>query len=909
MKIFNCCWIHTSIALCLVTCSPQLASAADLDEPVQFDIPANTPLSDALLRWAALTHLQVMFASQATENKLTDGAKGALSPRKALDVLLKRSGLTYSVAGNHTVTVAPASDFKRTAMAVSSGDPTAIALGDSTTSAVTESSTPNAPVNSESELTSDTASTRTHLEEVLVTGTHINGAANKTDKLIVIDRSQIDESGYSTTQDLIRSLPNNFTGGDAGASEDGLFGNGSRAAENFTGGTGINLRGLGNSSTLVLLNGHRMAASGYGDFVDISMIPLEAIDRVEILPGGSSAIYGSDAVGGVVNVILRGDYSGANTALTYGTATGGGRADRIADQVFGTHWAEGNALGVLHYQSQNTLPSQDRGFTEELPIPNDLLPRARTYSGVINGRQTISDGIEIFADGLFSRKDVARNNTVNLGQYGFIYNDSSTTTEGLNYSVGARFKLSPSWYIDIDGNYSRAQADQANVQDTTFFGNNIYLTNAVNRERSANIALNGTLASLPGGDFSVALGGSYRSESFDDLLTTDSVPIPSQTRRHVWAAFSEVLIPIIGERNQLPALHALELSFAERTDNYSDFGSTTNPRFGIMWSPLQGLQLRGAYSRSFRAPTPDELLSSEIVTLSNYGPVAAPGGTNENIFIEGGGKPLLPEKASITDWGLDFHPDRVRGLNISLDYYVVRYRDRIETPNFDPNLLLQPSVYGPITQSFPSDAAAQAFLNSEVASGAEFTDSLGTGAAGVRSLFDQRQANLALLDQSGADIQASYSTDFGIGKLTGRTSVSFIDKIDTRITPGAQIINLLDTYGMPVRWRDRTDITWSEVGWWLNVATNYTSAYINTTQPDTPPISSWTTVDLSASITLGQYLHIPVARDTTLSLSVRNLFDRAPPFVLPTTISTVSYDPANGSPLGRFISIHIANRW
>src|SRR5205814_1484916 len=109
------------------------------------------------------------------------------------------------------------------------------------------------------------------------------------------DRQALDQSGYSRVQDFIRSLPQNFKGGGTGASEDGILtGDGQTNLENSS---GANLRGLGNSSTLVLLNGHRVAASNYGSVVDLSLFPLASIDRIDVLTDGASAIYGADAVG------------------------------------------------------------------------------------------------------------------------------------------------------------------------------------------------------------------------------------------------------------------------------------------------------------------------------------------------------------------------------------------------------------------------------------------------------------------------------------------------------------------------------------------------------------------------------------------------------------------------------------
>src|SRR3546814_3459435 len=86
----------------------------------------------------------------------------------------------------------------------------------------------------------------------------------------------------------------------------------------------LNLRGLGPDATLTLFNGHRVAYDAIGQGVDISAVPLAAVDRIEVLTDGSSALYGSDAVGGVANVILRRDYDGAVASARVGGATDGG---------------------------------------------------------------------------------------------------------------------------------------------------------------------------------------------------------------------------------------------------------------------------------------------------------------------------------------------------------------------------------------------------------------------------------------------------------------------------------------------------------------------------------------------------------------------------------------------------------
>ena len=104
----------------------------------------------------------------------------------------------------------------------------------------------------------------------------------------------------------MRHLPQNLSAG-VGQQNFGVPGSGQDITQY---GAGINLRGLGQRATLVLINGRRVAPSDTGSFVDVSMIPITAIERVEVVTDGASAIYGSDAVGGVVNFILRDDFRG-----------------------------------------------------------------------------------------------------------------------------------------------------------------------------------------------------------------------------------------------------------------------------------------------------------------------------------------------------------------------------------------------------------------------------------------------------------------------------------------------------------------------------------------------------------------------------------------------------------------------
>lgn len=169
-------------------------------------------------------------------------------------------------------------------------------------------------------------------QRVEVTGSHIRRVQAETAAPItVISSEQIQNSGRATVGEFLQTLavdgqgsvPPSFTNGFA------------------PGSIGVSLRGLGAGSTLVLVNGRRMAAYGLADdgqkvFTDLSTIPMEAVERVEILKDGASAIYGSDAIAGVVNIILRKSYNGILAKASYGTSRYGDGDTKIATFLAGT---------------------------------------------------------------------------------------------------------------------------------------------------------------------------------------------------------------------------------------------------------------------------------------------------------------------------------------------------------------------------------------------------------------------------------------------------------------------------------------------------------------------------------------------------------------------------------------------
>ena len=209
------------------------------------------------------------------------------------------------------------------------------------------------------------------LEKIEVTGSHIKRVDTEgPSPVIVINREEIEKSGASTMSDLLRKL----------TLTNGVSFNENNFNSEAPGSSGINLRGLGQNATLVLINGRRMANYGFAQgvtetFVDLNSIPLGAIERIEIQKDGASATYGSDAIAGVVNVILRKNYTGTEATAGYGVSSEGDAEETTVNAVTGTNIGDGNLTFVFDYYNRDGFKLGDREFSSS----NDY--SARTSEG------------------------------------------------------------------------------------------------------------------------------------------------------------------------------------------------------------------------------------------------------------------------------------------------------------------------------------------------------------------------------------------------------------------------------------------------------------------------------------------------------------------------------------------------
>lgn len=206
------------------------------------------------------------------------------------------------------------------------------------------------------------------VEKIEVTGSRIKRISAETaSPVTVIGREQIERSGKATVAEVLKTIASN-----PGGSYDESFSN------SFApGAAGVGLRGLGQKSTLTLLNGRRMPAYGFAqnlqdNFVDLNTIPASAIQRIEIVKDGASAIYGSDAIAGVVNVILRKDFQGLEVSASTGVSQQGGGEEYRAATTGGFSSADGkfNILGTVDLFKRQQLFASERDFTRGLDFSN-----------------------------------------------------------------------------------------------------------------------------------------------------------------------------------------------------------------------------------------------------------------------------------------------------------------------------------------------------------------------------------------------------------------------------------------------------------------------------------------------------------------------------------------------------------
>ncbi len=658
------------------------------------------------------------------------------------------------------------------------------------------------------------------------------------------------------------------------------------------------LRGLSPDQVLVLVNGKRRHTSaqlnvngsmGRGSSaVDLNTIPVSAIERVEVLRDGASAQYGSDAIAGVVNIVLKGAGQGGSLALDVGQySAGDGRQYQLSGDT-GVGFADGR--GSLHVAGQ--LSHQDRtnraGPFNAYGLPGHPTPNTGNYPGVgqktfvvgdpetdtqavsANAGFDFSDGVHGYATAIASNRDItsfafyrSKNHNALTAQFypdGFVpeinqYLKDRSLVAGLKGSTEGGFN----WDVSYNYGYSRIDFHTRNTVNyalgtaspTSFYDGALeYTQNIVNGDFSQ--SLDWGLA-YP---VTLSFGGEYREEKWNQSPGEPNSYFGSGAQG--FGGFTPINA-VHADRHNYAVYAGLEADFSDRFsagataryEDYSDFGSKTSGKLSARYAFSDAVALRATVSNGFRAPSLAQQ-SYQVIT-SNYmnGQFVESGTFPATTAVARalGAQPLQAETSTSYSLGLVLQP--TERLYVTVDAFQIDIDDRIL-----------------LSSTLATNAATNALLTSlginNVTAFRYFTNAVDTRTRGV----DVVGSYNIPLDSSALDLTASYSyNETEVKRLAPSPAVLTSLGLTSPLVARDEIGRLEDTFP-----RDKAILggTWSSDHWTLGLnATRYgkfTVRQLNALQ-DQNYDPQWV-LDVSASF--------KPSEQWTLTLGADNVLDSHP---------------------------------
>ncbi len=804
------------------------------------------------------------------------------------------------------------------------------------------------------------------IERIEITGSHIKRTSMEGPSPVTsLSQEDISKTGVTDLISLFTKLP---------ISGQGTFSTQANSSDDTAnGGSSVSLRGLGADSTLILVNGRRVSVSPFAKgidtaFVDINNIPLSAIKRVDILKDGASATYGSDAVAGVINVVLRDDVEGVELTGKVGTTEEGGEEQSVS-LVFGNVTDKSSHTFIMEYYDREEVLYADRDYSKsanqqaltgranatdfrsssgipgtialradpsnrlidtfgnDVCSPEDsdpannlcrydyaphmtMIPDAERFSWNYMGKYTVNDNVEAFAelngqnsksivrgagspsfnelfmdgdnvnhpfadmpDHEFYQQDLTmRRRTVDIGN-----REKRVDSDYYRAIVGLRGEIDTwSWeaaysYIKnesvergVDGfpNSRRIQEaidsglwnpfePSSNTQEALDYIETTTTRVGKSTNRSFDIKFSGPIMEMEHGDMYMAIGAEYREEAISDnpddqFLRGDvfgTEATQANGERDNTAIFGELIVPV---------LDTLEFQFAVRHEDYSDFGTTTDPKVSFLWTPTEDLSLRGSYGTAFRAPSLHQLglgRTDESPNLVDTARCAAIGDQDracdpqEYTAIFEGNPDLGPEESTSYNFGVVYNV--TDDLNFSVDYYDYDIEDIIDsdTQFVMDNFGLDQSIVVRRPTAIPGDPGEVIQVND-----------------GFQNIGD--------LKTSGLDVDVRYNLETEYGQFKFGYVLNYVLKFE-------------DYKGTEEGGFEQPEMRWTTSADWIKddfsatVAVNYIDEFEQEASVRDPSnginmVDSMTTVDLTMN-----YFGI---ENTVLSLGATNLFDEEPPF-------------------------------
>lgn len=844
-----------------VTMMPTARAQSPHGAPMRWDLPAQD-LSDALVAAGKASGREIIFSDTDVAGRRAPALIGAHSPEAAIALLLEGSGLVAEWRDGSVI-------VRRRQAA-------------------------------EDETGSD----------IVVTGSRIRGASPAT-PVIRVTGEDIRNAGQADLGETLRSIPQNFNGG-----QNPGVGSGVRGADNINinSASSPNLRGLGPDATLTLVNGRRLAYGGVNNAVDISAIPVDAVDRVELVADGTSALYGSDAVAGVVNILLKRDFDGLSASGRWGAATEGGDVEQQYGLVGGTDWDSGSFIAAWDWSKTSAILARQRDYASALQADTTLYPEQKAQSAVLSAHQQLAPGVRLSADALYSTRKHRIQAPFSADQP---YDQFGT----LSRADSERFSIAPELTVALPANWSLA-AGLVYAEDRTRlstilavggvdqYDTRICFCNALT---TAELSADGGLFDLPAGTVRIALGAGYRENILDQQRRRFSfVGAPTQqslfrARQESWYGYGELFMPLVAPHMEVPGLDRLSLSAALRYENYPGMDEVATPKLGLVLEPNPDLSLSASWGKSFKAPTLyQQFLDQQTLLLNAAGlGTGYPAGSTV-LYISGGNPDLSPERS--TNWTATFalHPRALAGFELELSYFDVAYDRRVIEPIPSAAGVLDNPVYAGFVTLSPSPAQIEATI---AASGLGLNNLTGRpfNPASVVGIVDNRFTNVSRQRAQGVDIAGRYRIETGAdGTLTLSASASYLESrrqlLDTQ-----DFAPLAGTIFNPPHWRARAGATWADGGLTLSGWFSYTGGVTDDRTTSHDKVSGQTSLDLTL-----RYRTEPgqkFSSNMEFALMAQNILNDEPDTIRTDVVQYTPYDSTNYSSIGRFVGLSITKRW
>jgi iron complex outermembrane receptor protein len=940
---------------CLALLIVSSAGAQDSARKYPLDIPRQS-LTSALARLSSQTGVYYGYIpdSGQEEAMLVGPLTGEYTIDEALSELLRSTGLTFSRINSRNIAIVRAPPPPKLAPQ----PPKA----------------PRAARRAPAASLRDQQTANTIIEEVTIEASKFRHLPAPTAAGFGLDREAIEHTGVATIMDLVRLLPQQPF-----LRPDGFRSNGAQYAE---------LRGLGPDTTLVLINGHRAFASAASFTVnafDLNQLPLSAVERVEVQLDSISVRHGGDAIGGIINVVLRDDIEHPSVETRYGAAAGGGEQRQAAISA-GYGGEDTRAAVILDYRDVSPLFGAERDLWRDqdyrrfgssdlrstfsspgniLALPGTLLPgigapfaaipepaagpitkasqflpfqlnresllqyfpivtEDRRASGVASAQANLTPDLIAAADLMVVDRRIVfasvppllsavvpQTNPYNSFGVPVVVTALLDGVDRTQASVDSLLirgagslrgtVKSWDWELSLLRSEEDAEARLDNVIDPTRLA--LVLADpdpkrtldlldadpAASPEVLASVlappdidtlatdatqltgVVSGKLFALPAGDVATVLGTEWRKEvvKFDSLLGSFG--------REVAGGFAELHVPVLSERLRLPGAREMTVTVAGRFDRYTDFGEIFSPQYGLVWTPVQLVEIRGTYGRSFRPPSLYDLYLPRVPAQATIADPRRNGEAYTATVLAGGSRDLEATRGESFTAGIEFTPKAIEPLALSATYWHVTMDNRVTALTSTSALVHESDVADRVLRAEPTAA------------------DLAAGLPGRVLQIDLTRMNFGRLTTSGIDLGASYAIDTVAGRFAPDVKATWIDEYEALDLPGLPAtdrVNVANALGTIAKWRAIASLDWQRNALGATTYVRYIPSYDDTRDGvrNGRTIPSQTFLDLQFSLEL--------LRGLELTVGAINALDQQPHFAEVNGIQ--GYDTSQGDLKGRF---------